>query len=202
MRRARVKIPNEPKRSALFNGLTFSGCANRGGSTWKQSNGTSAAPVDEVYRTCRIDDRGPTLALLLDAVVFRIQRDPERLPFTGLWHGHAGVNEHLDRFGAEGEIPRFEPGGRRRVHVARPGRHALAPQRQRARDRTHQDRLLDDPRRQSRGIPSGTRFQLWPRTLRLRAAESRRAAGRGERNDACPFAATNPRVPWTTRTES
>jgi ketosteroid isomerase-like protein len=41
-------------------------------------------------------------------VVFRIEGDPERLPFTGLWHGHAGVNEHLDKLDAEWEIPRFE----------------------------------------------------------------------------------------------
>ena len=59
--------------------------------------GRGAALVDEVYRTCRIDDRGPMLALLSDDVVFRIEGDPERPPFTGLWHGHAGVNEHLDR---------------------------------------------------------------------------------------------------------
>ena len=72
-------------------------------------NGTSAALVDEVYRIYRVDDRGPMLALLSDDVVFRIEGDPERLPFTGLWHGHAGVNEHLDKLDAEWEIPRFEP---------------------------------------------------------------------------------------------
>jgi uncharacterized protein len=72
-------------------------------------NGTSAALVDEVYRTYRVDDRGPMLALLSEDVVFRIEGAPERLPFTGLWHGHAGVNEHLDKLDAEWEIPRFEP---------------------------------------------------------------------------------------------
>ncbi len=72
-------------------------------------NGTSAALVDEVYRIYRIDDRAPMLALLSEDVVFRIEGDPERLPFTGLWHGHAGVNEHLDKLDAEWEIPRFEP---------------------------------------------------------------------------------------------
>jgi ketosteroid isomerase-like protein len=45
---------------------------------------TSAATlVDEVYRTYRIDDRGPMLALLREDVVFRIEGDPDRLPFTG-----------------------------------------------------------------------------------------------------------------------
>jgi ketosteroid isomerase-like protein len=72
-------------------------------------NAASAALVDEVYRTYRIDERGPMLALLLDDVVFRIEGDPERLSFTGVWHGHAGVNEHLDRLDAEWEIPRFTP---------------------------------------------------------------------------------------------
>src|SRR5262245_11871753 len=74
-------------------------------------DGTSAAAtlIDEVYRTYRIDDRGPMLELLREDVVFRIEGDPDRLPFTGLWHGRAGVNEHLDRLAAEWEIPLFQP---------------------------------------------------------------------------------------------
>jgi hypothetical protein len=63
----------------------------------------------------------------------------------------------------------------RRCARGRPDRHVLAPQSQRARDRTHQDRLLDHPRRQGCEIPSGTRFRT-ARTLRLRLLRGRRAA--------------------------
>ena len=145
------------------------------------SNGTSAALVDEVYRTCRIDDRGPMLALLSDDVVFRIEGDPERLPFTGLWHGHAGVNEHLDRFDAEWEIPRFEPVDRATdgVHVA--VRVDSAGATEAAGERPHSPRSTF-------GRPAAARSRNSIRCaipLASNAApsdpESRRAAGRGPR---------------------
>ena len=140
---ARVLLAGDQKSGLQERWL---GC-DEGRLTMGARNGTSAALVDEVYRTYRVDDRGPMLALLLDDVVFRIEGDPERLPFTGLWHGHAGVNEHLDRLDAEwgDSTVRARRPGHRRGPRSRPGRHALAPQRQRAGGRTHQDRLLDDP---------------------------------------------------------
>jgi hypothetical protein len=95
-------------------------------------NGTSAALVDEVYRTYRIDERGPMLALLSDNVVFRIEGDPERLPFAGLWHVMPASTSISTSSTPSGRSPRSRrstalPKGAR----GRPDRHALAPYSQR-----------------------------------------------------------------------
>ena len=144
---ARHENTKRTQEISLFQWVAFSsGRTNRGGSTWKQEwdearrwSTRSTAPADRRPRA----DAGAALGR-------------RGLPHRGR-PGAATVHRALARScrrkrasrpvrcGVGDSTVRARRPGHRRGPRSHPGRHALAPHRQRARDRAHQDRLLGRP---------------------------------------------------------
>jgi uncharacterized protein len=72
------------------------------------ASGDAVRIVEEVYLRYREGDETRMLALLADDVVFRIEGDPDRLPFAGVWTGHDGVRQHLELLARDWEATRFD----------------------------------------------------------------------------------------------